>query len=197
MNSHPGLARERGTRAVLRGLRQRGFTLMELMVSITVLGVLTAITVPSFINMMNRNRLAGEANELLAAIQYARTEAIRTNTNVTFCGASAADADSDAECADGQQPYWVVLGRTAGGAQEQLRVNTVSAPIKVSSDLEKITFSADGLARDPATKALVTGEIVVCMETTNPPQNKRVLNVASGSRVAVSTPEADGLGSCE
>jgi hypothetical protein len=35
------------------------------------------------------------------------------------------------------------------------------------------------------------------METTNPPQNKRVLNVASGSRVAVSTPEADGLGSCE
>jgi type IV fimbrial biogenesis protein FimT len=175
--------------------RQRGFSLMELMVSITVLGVLTAIAVPSFTTLSNRNRLAAQSNELLSALQYARMEAIRSSSNVTFCGAAAADADSDADCGDGEQPFWVVIGRT-GGAEEQLRVFAVKAPMKVSSDLEKVTFSADGLARDATTKALVTGQITVCLATTRPPQNKRLLNIASGSRMVITTPAEDGLGAC-
>lgn len=175
----------------------RGFTLMELMLAIAVLGILTAVAVPSFTAMINRNRLTSQSNELLAAIQYARMEAIRTSAKVTFCGTDIADAEADDDCADGEQPYWVVLGSTAGGGQELLRVFEVEEPLKVSSDLELITFSADGLARDPGTQALVTGEISVCLETTRPPQNKRVLNIASGSRMAITTPEAAGGGVCE
>ena len=175
----------------------RGFTLMELMVSIAVLGILTAVAVPSFTSMINKNRLASQSNELLAAIQYARMEAIRTSARVTFCGTDTADADADDDCGEGQQPYWVVLGSTAGGGQEQLRVFEVEQPLKVSTDLELVTFSADGLARDPDTQALLTGQITVCAETTKPPQNKRVLNIASGSRMAITTPEAAGGGVCE
>jgi type IV fimbrial biogenesis protein FimT len=176
---------------------QRGFTLMELLVSVTVLGVLTALAVPSFTGMINRNRLVGQSNELLGAIQYARTEAIRTSARVTFCGAASADADADEDCGAGAQTHWVVIGTTDGGAQEQLRQFSVKAPLTVSTDLERITFTADGLARDPVTQALVTGEITVCMPTTNPPQNKRVLNIASGSRVVINTPAEDGEGACE
>jgi type IV fimbrial biogenesis protein FimT len=175
---------------------QRGFTLMELIVSITVLGVLTAVAVPSFTNMINRNRLAGQSNELLAAIQYARTEAIRTSTPVTFCGAAGADAASDDDCGEGTQVHWVVIG-TTDGVQEQLRELAVKDPLTVSANIERITFTADGLARDPDTQALLTGEITVCLPTTNPPQNKRVLNIASGSRVVITTPEEDGGGTCE
>jgi type IV fimbrial biogenesis protein FimT len=179
-----------------RNARQNGFTLVELMVTITVLGVLAAVAVPSFTNMMNRNRLASQSNELLSAIQYARAEAIRSSGKVTFCGAASATADGEDECATGPQSYWVVIGRAAGGGQEQLRVFAVKDPLKVSTALEKISFTADGLARDATTKALVTGEITVCLETSNPPQNKRVLNIASGSRVVITTPTADGGGSC-
>lgn len=170
--------------------------MIELLVSISVLGVLTAIAVPSFTNMINRNRLASQSNELLSAIQYARMEAIRTSTRVTFCGAASADADAEADCGTGVQSYWVVIGRT-GGAEEQLRVFSVKDPMTVSTDLEKISFTADGLARDATTKALVTGAITVCMETSNPAQNKRVLNVTTGSRVVITTPAEDGGGSCE
>jgi type IV fimbrial biogenesis protein FimT len=178
--------------------RQRGFTLVELMVSVTVLGVLAVVAVPSFTNMMNRNRLAAQSNELLSAIQYARTEAIRDSGRVTFCGTTSADADSDADCtAADTPPYWVVIGAKAGGGQEQRRVFAVKEPLKVSTDLEKITFTADGLARDSATQALVKGSITVCQETKNPAQNKRVLNFASGSRVVITTPSEDGEGSCE
>jgi type IV fimbrial biogenesis protein FimT len=174
---------------------QRGFTLIELMVGITVLGILAAVAVPSFTNMINRNRLAGQSNELLAAIQYARTEAIRTSRRVTFCGAANADASADDDCVDGAQAHWVVIGSTGGG-QQQLREFAVKEPLSVTSDLERITFTADGLARDPDTQALLTGEITVCLPTTNPPQNKRVLNIASGSRVVITTPEEDGGGTC-
>ena len=198
MKRNAGIAREvHSTQAIaFRGVRrQRGFTLMELLVSITVLGVLTSLAVPSFTNMINRNRLASQSNELLSAIQYARTEAIRSNARVTFCGAASASADGDDDCAAGEQPNWVVIGATGGGGQEQLRVFSVKEPMKVSTDLEKITFTADGLARD-ASKALLVGEITVCLETSNPPQNKRVLNIASGSRVVITTPTEDGGGTC-
>jgi type IV fimbrial biogenesis protein FimT len=175
--------------------RRRGFTLMELMTAIAVLGVLTAVAVPSFTNMINRNRLASQANDVLAAIRYARTEAIRSNARVTVCGAATATAAAADDCAVGAQPYWVVIG-SSGGAEEQLRVFEVKEPLQISTDLEQISFSADGLARDPATQALVAGEITVCLATTNPAQNKRVLNIASGSRVVITTPAEDGEGAC-
>ncbi|MDF3021927.1 MAG: prepilin-type N-terminal cleavage/methylation protein [Steroidobacteraceae bacterium] len=186
MNRNAGFAR-----------RYRGFTLMELMLSIAVLGILTALAVPSFTTMINRNRLASQSNELLAAIQYARMEAIRISGRVTFCGADSVDAAEDADCSEGEHNFWVVLGSTSGGGQEQLRVFEVEQPLKVSTDLEQVTFNADGLAREPGTQTLVTGSITVCLETTRPAQNKRVLNIASGSRVAVTTPEESGGGVCE
>ena len=173
----------------------RGFTLIEMMIAIFILGILTALAVPSFVSLSNRNRLTSQANELLGAIQFARTEAIRTNSKVTFCGAGSATTSAEADCANGENDYWVVLGRS-GGVETQLRVFTVKDPLEVTTNVEKISFTADGLARDAATKALVSGEITVCMATTNPEQNKRVLNFASGSRVVVSTPAEDGGGTC-
>jgi type IV fimbrial biogenesis protein FimT len=175
--------------------RSRGFTLVELMITIMVLGVLTAVAVPSFTSLLNRNRLASQSNDLLGAIQYARMEAIRTSSKVTFCGAATASVAAEANCATGVQPYWVVIGKTSG-TEQQLRVFAVKDPMKVSTNVAKVSFTADGLARDATTKALVTGTITVCMATTNPAQNKRVLNITTGSRVVITTPAEDGGGTC-
>jgi type IV fimbrial biogenesis protein FimT len=181
-----------------RGLgKHRGFTLLELMIALTILAILTALAVPSFTSLNNRSRLTSQANELLSGIQFARAEAIRANSRVTFCGTDNAAAAEDDDCDVGYQPFWVVLGTAAGGGQEQLRVFSVQEPMMVSSDLERITFSPDGLARDEATSSLVSGEITVCMETSKPPQNKRLLSIASGSRMIVTTPEEAGGGTCE
>lgn len=177
--------------------RQHGFTVVELLVAIAIVGILAAMAAPSFIGVVNTSRLASNANELLSIIQYARSEAVRSNSRVIFCGSLIADADEEDECSAGERPYWVVIGRGEGGLVRQLRVIEVQQPVRAKTDLEKIVFGADGLGRDEATGTLAVGDITVCLPTSNPARNRRLVRIASGGRVVVSTPEEDGGGVCE
>ncbi|SDF49123.1 GspH/FimT family pseudopilin [Dyella sp. 333MFSha] len=62
-----------------------GFSLLELMVAIVVAAILAAIAVPSFRTSIQRHRLLAAADELQAAVQYARTEAVLRATYVSLC----------------------------------------------------------------------------------------------------------------
>lgn len=61
-----------------------GFTAVELMVALAIAAILAAVAVPSFTDMQARRRLEGAANELSADLQYARSEAVSRQTNVTL-----------------------------------------------------------------------------------------------------------------
>lgn len=65
---------------------QTGFTLLELMLTLTVLGVLIALAAPSMQEMLARNRLKSAAQALTEDLQWTRGEAIRRNADlyVTF-----------------------------------------------------------------------------------------------------------------
>ena len=65
--------------------KQFGFTLVEMMVTILVLAVLLGIGVPSFQTMIQRNRLTTVTNDLVGALQFARSEAVRRGIEVTLC----------------------------------------------------------------------------------------------------------------
>ena len=67
---------------------QQGFTLIELMVTVAVLGIVIGFAVPGFQSVVNGNRLAGAANELIATMQVARMEAIRRNRRVAVCASA-------------------------------------------------------------------------------------------------------------
>lgn len=66
---------------------QAGFTLLELMVAITVLGILLAIGAPSFTRMIRDNRVAAQTNDLITALTVARSEATKRGTSVSVCAA--------------------------------------------------------------------------------------------------------------
>lgn len=67
---------------VLRYRAQRGFTMVELMTVLVIAGVLLSLAIPSFREMLARNRVEGVASELATDLQYARSEAVSRNMPV-------------------------------------------------------------------------------------------------------------------
>lgn len=76
--------------ARLSAQEQTGFTLLELMLTLTVLGVLISLAAPSMQEMLTRNRLKSAAQALAEDLQWARSEAILRNIDlyVTFNAAA-------------------------------------------------------------------------------------------------------------
>lgn len=60
-----------------------GFTLIELMLGIVVLAVLLALAVPAFTGLFQKQRLKGAGERLASEIQFARSEAVATNTSIS------------------------------------------------------------------------------------------------------------------
>ncbi len=64
---------------------EQGFTLIELIITLVFAGIILAIAVPSFNTMIRNNRLSSEANNLVAALNLARSEAVTRGDRVTVC----------------------------------------------------------------------------------------------------------------
>jgi prepilin-type N-terminal cleavage/methylation domain-containing protein len=67
-----------------RGIRQRGFTMIELMTVVVIAGVLLVLALPAFNDMLARRRLEGQANELVTDLAYAKSESVQRNRNVVL-----------------------------------------------------------------------------------------------------------------
>jgi len=67
-------------------IRNRGFTLIELVITMTVVGILAAIAVPSYQGFINSNRLTAATNEFVGDISFARVEAMKRQAGSTGNG---------------------------------------------------------------------------------------------------------------
>jgi type IV fimbrial biogenesis protein FimT len=84
---------------------QRGFSLIELMVGIVILGVLMATAVPRFSDWLRNARVRTSAEAMQNGLQLARAEAVRRNATVRFQLVNTID---DTCALDTAGPHWVV-----------------------------------------------------------------------------------------
>jgi len=62
-----------------------GFTLLELMIVLAVMGVMFSMAIPSFRIMMQNSHAAEAVNTFIAQANFTRSEAIKRNSRVTMC----------------------------------------------------------------------------------------------------------------
>lgn len=73
-----------------------GFTLVELIVAITIIGILSALAAPGMNSIIKNQRLTSQANELVADLNFARSEAVKRATWITICKSTNPNAANPA-----------------------------------------------------------------------------------------------------
>ena len=72
------------------GTNSNGFSLLELIVIIGILGITIAFAVPNLTTMIANNRITAGASDFVAALQFAKGEAVSRVNPVTICNRNAA-----------------------------------------------------------------------------------------------------------
>jgi len=123
----------------------KGFTLIELIVVIAIAGILVAIGVPSFTNLTKDSRIRSEANGLMGALAYARTEAIRRGNTVHFGRRNGTDMSGGAV-------VWIDAdGDNSWDAGEEIRLwEPFKTTIAVTTANTYLSFNSIGMANATA-----------------------------------------------
>jgi type IV fimbrial biogenesis protein FimT len=151
---------------------QTGFTMTELLVTMTIAAMLMGIGVPSYRYVTYSNRVSTEVNSLLGDLQYARSEAVKEGQMVTVCPANTALN----ACTGGTSwnNGWIIFSdinsnQTIASTANILRVRQAFASNPVDtlvSDnaLSFVSFNREGFATSfPATAA---GYVTFTLHTT-------------------------------
>lgn len=140
-----------------------GFTLVELLVTVAIVGIFASIALPSFSKMIEKNRVNTATNELVSNLLLARSEALKRSNNVTLC-----PSDNQTSCASNgdYSKGWIVfldcdddlvLGETItdcgpNGTEDIIKVHDGfdSVYMNKNGGVKKVSFSFSGRLAIPA-----------------------------------------------
>jgi type IV fimbrial biogenesis protein FimT len=119
--------------------RQRGFTLVELVVTIALVAILTSLAIPSFTEFLRQWRRDNATRELSTSLQLARTESIKTSRQVVVCPST--DETSCAAVSE-WSTGWIVFRDDGGG----IAANANNQAIDANEPVLKVVSAQAGIA---------------------------------------------------
>lgn len=148
----------------------RGFTLLEMMVTLAIAAILVTLAVPSFNEAMLGSKLNTQANNFVASAQLARSEAIKRNTAVTLCASSTGST-----CTGAWSDGWIVL---ASDGTVLFRQIPLAPGFRLSGNVTSIVFQSTGVG---ATFA----DLTLCRATPTVGSQGRTIQVSATGRPGV------------
>lgn len=128
---------------VTRGRRPRGFTLIELVVTITLIGVLVALGLPSLMAWIRNAQVRAVADTLQSGVRRAQSEAVRLNKSVVLTLTNAEPA----------------LNATAVANGRNWSIQAIPSFADAAADTD---FVAGGNLQDVSTTVSIVGPAALC-----------------------------------
>lgn len=123
-------------------LNQAGFSLIELMVTLSVAAILLTLGVPSMVDLIRDARLATQSDLLVSTLNLARTEAVRTRSNVKVCPSLTPNSDALTTCLAGATAWsngWITVNGASiaqrAVAGSGLTVTTAATSVEFSGTM--------------------------------------------------------------
>ncbi|QKQ27716.1 GspH/FimT family pseudopilin [Candidatus Reidiella endopervernicosa] len=167
--------------------RDNGFTLLELLFTLAIGGIILAMAVPSFKTFAMNNRLTTQNHALVASLTLARSEAIKRGQRVVVCKSSDGASCSTANTINWENG-WIVFVDSDNDSTidsgETLRVSeTLEGGNTLRSDSNysnSVTYLASGLSTQ-------AGTLVLCDDRNSDGDTADSADFSSGLAVIVNT----------
>ncbi|HET7570471.1 MAG TPA: GspH/FimT family pseudopilin [Gammaproteobacteria bacterium] len=161
--------------------RNKGFTLIELMVTIAVAAILVTAGVPAFNQFVQENRMAAQVNSLVRALNIARSEAVSERTTTVVCASS-----DQMKCITDWNKGWIVFADKNGdGKVESGELLHVFPAIDGNNTLTA-TLGATTIGYDPSGISTTSGTFTLC-DAHNTSARAVIVSPAGAVRTAAGT----------